>query len=308
MTDSQIRPRSLRLAAPAKVNLNLHVTGRQADGYHLLESTVVFADFGDEIVLSPASDTTLEVTGAFAAGLETGNDNLVVAAYERLNRLVGGTLAPVHITLEKKLPVASGIGGGSSDAAATLNGLIRQFDLTIDTAGLQALALSLGADVPVCLSARSVIMSGIGERLLPIKKMPEFHAVLVNPGVGVSTAKIFDSLAIEPGQSAFAALPALPTGCEQSRWLDWLAQTRNDLQPIACELEPSIARVLAGLRDTASCQLARMSGSGATCFGLYNSRNEARAAARAIATKNPHWWVQSARLAAVRKPGQRKSR
>lgn len=296
MTQTQTGTEAAKQFAPAKINLNLHVTGKTRHGYHLLDSVVVFADFGDELILSQAARTDLEISGPFSAGLQTGTSNLVISAYDKLNDALASRLQPVHFNLRKNLPIASGIGGGSADAAAALRGLISFYNLKISDGDLESLALSLGADVPVCLAGRPVRMSGIGEKLEPIHNMPRFDAVLVNPGIGVSTTAIFESLALSPDGEAFTALPKLPAAPDQSAWIDWLKETRNDLQSSAQQLASPINDVLNALQNTASCQLARMSGSGATCFGLYSGAAQAQAAARKLAMDYPNWWVQTVKL------------
>ena len=267
--------------APAKINLTLHVTGQRDDGYHLLDSLVVFADVGDRLTLRRATVPALRVTGPMAAGVPTGPENLVLRAAARMG-------VALDITLEKHLPSAAGIGGGSSDAAAVLRGalaLLPELSLP-DDAGL-----SLGADVPVCLMARAARMRGIGEDVAPVKGLPVLHAVLVNPGVSVSTAVIFRSLARKDN-------PAMPD--DLPRWADagdlsaWLQGQRTDMQAAAVAAAPVIGDVIAAIGGTAGCLLARMSGSGATCFGLYPDAARAQAAAEALA--RPGWWVRAARL------------
>lgn len=296
MSAGHTRTMRLSQTARAKINLNLHVTGRNADGYHLLDSVVVFADLGDELVLTRARQTMLQIRGPFGAGLETGRDNLILAAFDRLNTLMGGSLEPAGFELVKNLPVASGIGGGSADAAAALRGLIDLYNLQISQPDLKRIALSIGADVPVCLASKPVRMSGIGEHLAALENLPPFDAVLVNPGVGVSTRAIFENLAITPGKSAFAALPDIPADRDEKSWLQWLMETRNDLQKTAEQVEPVITQVIAALRQTPSCHLARMSGSGATCFALYANGRDAHNAAQVLTTQHPKWWVRAVRL------------
>lgn len=302
MTQPQIVSAVAKQFAPAKINLNLHVTGKTPQGYHLLDSVVVFADFGDELALSRATQTQLAISGPFSAGLQTQSNNLVIDAYDKLARELQVPLEPVRFDLRKNLPVASGIGGGSADAAAALRGLISLFDLEVSNSDLESLSLSLGADVPVCLAGRPVRMSGIGEKLQPIHKIPQFDAILVNPGIGVSTAAIFESLALKEDGEAFAALPTLPAATDKAAWIDWLKETKNDLQSAAQKLAPPINDVLEALQNTPSCQLARMSGSGATCFGLYPSASHAQTAARSLAVDHPDWWVQAVKLCNAHRP------
>lgn len=279
----------IAVAAPAKINLFLHVTGQRADGYHLLESLAAFADIGDRLEIAPAEALTLEVTGPFAAGL-SGDDNLVLRAARLLQKSAGIT-AGVKITLHKHLPVASGIGGGSADAAATLRGLRQLWKLAISDVELAKLALTLGSDVPVCLAARASWMRGVGEILSPVS-LSYLNAVLVNPGVAVSTVEVFRKFS-----GTFAPPVAMPEGFASARALvDFLAGTKNMLEPAAILLAPVIQDALAALRDTVDCRLARMSGSGATCFGLYEDATAAEAAAARIQGAEPKWWCRAARL------------
>lgn len=266
--------------APAKINLALHVTGLRADGYHLLDSLVVFADCGDVLRFEPAQRLTLEVTGPMAAGVPTGAANLIL----RAARLFGPDKG-ARITLEKHLPHAAGIGGGSADAAAALRGLSRLWGLPLPAP--EAL-LSLGADVPVCLSPAPQIMSGIGERLTPAPALPACHAVLVNPRVAVPTGPVFAGLARKEN----APLEA-PDWQGFTGFVTWLARQRNDLEPPARAFAPAIGQALDALTGE-DVPLARMSGSGATCFGLCETQAQADAAAGRIAAQNPGWWVRSA--------------
>ncbi|MEQ6201727.1 4-(cytidine 5'-diphospho)-2-C-methyl-D-erythritol kinase [Sulfitobacter sp. HNIBRBA2951] len=255
--------------APAKINLTLHVTGQRADGYHLLDSLVVFADVGDRLRFDPAGDLRLTVDGPFADGVPADNRNLVWKAAE----LAGWT---GHIHLTKNLPHGGGIGGGSSDAAAVLRVLNYGAD-----------ALSLGADVPVCLQPRAARMQGIGGDVTPLHDDLTFFAVLVNPALHVPTPAVFKTLK-EKENPAMAAFPA--EGVALSAWMDWLKAQRNDLEAPAIAAAPQIADVLTALRGTPDVMLARMSGSGSTCFGLYPTAQTARAAAAALAAEYPQWW------------------
>lgn len=259
--------------APAKINLTLHVTGQRADGYHLLDSLVVFAAPGDRLWAEPAVQMSLTVSGPFAAGVPEDRRNLVWRAAE----LAGVML---DIRLEKNLPHGAGIGGGSSDAAAVL----RAF-------GGAARAAELGADVPVCLSDAPQRMRGIGDELVVAAGVPALPLVLVNPGVHVPTPAVFRALARKdnPGMGELPRWPSL------SAFLGWLGDQRNDLEAPALAAAPAIGAVLEVLRRAAGCRLARMSGSGATCFGVFGSALEAEAAAGRIAAAHPDWWVQSTR-------------
>ena len=270
--------------APAKINLTLHVTGRRADGYHLLDSLVVFAGAADRIVVVPARSLTLDVTGPMAAGLAAEADNLVLRAARHLG------VTGARITLEKHLPVAAGIGGGSSDAAAAIRALCRMTGQALPDAAATAM---LGADVPVCLAARPRRMAGVGERLAEVPGLPPVWLVLVNPGVAVSTPAVFRGLDGHFGQ----AMPeALPGWADAAAFASFLRGMRNDLEPAAEALAPVIGQVRAALAAQPGCLLARMSGSGATVFGLFADPAGAAAAARAIRRAEPGWWVADAAL------------
>jgi 4-diphosphocytidyl-2-C-methyl-D-erythritol kinase len=289
----------LQAFAPAKLNLFLHVTGRRADGYHLLDSLVAFADCGDTLRAAPAPALSLAVTGPFAGGLAEEQDNLVLRAARALAAAAGSAavLEPgtglnpgARLELEKHLPVASGIGGGSADAAATLRLLCRLWGVTLDTAVLDRLALELGADVPVCLHGRPARMSGVGETLEPAPALPPCHVVLVNPGVAVATQAVFR--ARTGGFSAPATLPAgWPDAAAMARGL---AALGNDLEAPARALCPVIGDVLAAIGRQPGCLLARMSGSGATCFGLFADAALAGQAAAGVAPSG--WWARSCAL------------
>lgn len=265
--------------APAKLNLALHVTGRRADGYHLLDSLVAFAALGDRITLAPGQGIAL--SGPFAADLP-GEGNLCL----RAARLLGLRAA---IGLEKVLPVASGIGGGSADAAAVLRGFARGGEALPPPEAIAA----LGADVPVCLAGQAARMRGIGEVLDPVPALPALHLVLVNPGIALATPAVFAAL----DRRDNPALPALPARfADAAALLGWLSATRNDLEAPARRLQPVIGTVLAALSQ-AGAGLARMSGSGATCFGLFASATAAEAACARIRAAQPGWWAVATRLA-----------
>jgi 4-diphosphocytidyl-2-C-methyl-D-erythritol kinase len=266
--------------APAKVNLFLHVTGKRDDGYHLLDSLAVFPAVGDRLSLTPDGTLTLAVSGRFGASLGAEADNLVLRA-ARLLALKAGVPAAARLHLEKNLPVASGIGGGSADAAAALRLLARHWNIT---GPLREIALALGADVPVCLTSRPVRMAGIGEFLSAAPRLPVFGMALVNPGVPLATAAVFR--ARRHGFSAAASLPdAWPDAAAMAAGL---AELRNDLEDAAIVLAPGIAAALAALRALPGVLLARMSGSGATCFGLFGTPAEASDAAASI--RHAGWW------------------
>jgi 4-diphosphocytidyl-2-C-methyl-D-erythritol kinase len=278
-----------RAFAPAKLNLYLHVTGRRPDGYHLLDSLVAFADYGDVLHAGDAPGLSLEVTGPFAAGLAGESDNLVLRAARALAAQAG---VPAHarLVLEKRLPVASGIGGGSADAAATLRLLALRWRVSPDPAELDRLALRLGADVPVCLHSRPARMGGVGEKLQPAPVLPSCHVLLINPGVAVATAAVFRARS-----EAFSPPAQLPDAWpDAAAMAAGLATLSNDLEAPALGLCPAIAEVLGAIAAQPGCLLARMSGSGATCFGLFADRRAAEQAARVTARLG--WWVVAAAL------------
>jgi 4-diphosphocytidyl-2-C-methyl-D-erythritol kinase len=267
--------------APAKVNLALHVTGRRADGYHLLDSLVVFAGVGDRVSAEPAPALSLTITGPQAEALTVADDNLCL----RAARLMPGAF---RLTLDKHLPVASGIGGGSADAAATLRLIARLTGQPLPSA---AEVLRLGADVPVCLAGQPVRMTGIGEGLRPLAHpLPPAWLVLVNPGKAVSTPEVFRAL----DRRDNAPMQALPRLRDAGELAAWVAMLRNDMEPAATRLLPVIAEVRRALSAQPGCLLSRMSGSGATCFGLFADPLSANAAARAIGAAQPAWWVADA--------------
>ena len=269
-------------AAPAKVNLTLHITGRRTDGYHLLDSLVVFGPAQDLLHAEPATGLSLDLAGPFAGGLTAEADNLVMRAARGLAGLAGRP-AGAALTLEKHLPVASGIGGGSADAAAALRLLARLWALDVPAAEMARLAAGLGADVPVCLAGRAAVMAGIGEVLMPAPRLPPCGMLLVNPGVALPTAEVFR--ARDGGFRPPAAWPeSWPDAAAMARDL---AARHNDLEPPALALCPVVGLVLAALRAAPGCLLARMSGSGATCFGLFA---DAAAAVRAGAGLPQAWW------------------
>jgi len=269
---------TIKQLARAKINLCLHVVGQREDGYHLLDSVVGFADFGDVLSFTRAEITTLTIGGPFADGLAGADDNLILKAARCFSGRKG---AAIH--LEKNLPVASGIGGGSADAAAALRGLAALWDEPIPAPALQ---LALGADVPVCMASGVVRMQGIGEDVSALKGITPRPMVLVNPGVSVSTPAVFQAL-----QSKENA----PLSEQASDGWTWIAAQRNDLETPAISAEPVIADVLEALNQNGA-RLSRMSGSGATCFGVFDTEAEAAAAAQAIEADHPDWWVQTTRL------------
>jgi len=282
--------RSVTVEAPAKVNLTLLVTGRRSDGYHLLDSLVAFAGISDTLVASPDEGLTLSVDGPTAASLPEGENIVLKAA--RLLAEAAGRPATARLHLTKRLPVAAGIGGGSADAAATLTALSRLWGLTLPAEQMQALALSIGADVPVCLAGRATRMEGVGEVLSPAPALPPAWLVLVNPLSPLSTPAVFKAR-----NADFSAPAALRDSPADARALALaLAAQRNDLTAPAISLLPVIGEMLALIAGQPDCLLARMSGSGATCFGLFETEATARAAAAALTAAQPGWWVAPAPL------------
>lgn len=265
--------------ARAKINLTLHVTGQREDGYHLLDSLVCFADIGDGLRVEPDSELSLRVEGPFAEGVPTDERNLVLKAARLFETEQGARLV-----LTKNLPHAAGIGGGSADAAATLLALAEIWDKPVPNN-----LLSLGADVPVCLSPMALRMRGIGEDLSPIPPLPPLWAVLVNPRVEVETPRVFTALEHKEN----ASMERLPDCADAAEFADWCRMQRNDLQAPAIAIAPRIQAVLEALSDSL---LARMSGSGATCFGLCDSEAQASTLAVEIAQNHPDWWVVPTRL------------
>ena len=281
--------------APAKVNLALHVVGRRSDGYHTLDSLVAFADVGDELHFSPLpgpAGIRLSVSGPFAAGLDGGPSNKIWQSWRELADRYPASAAGVSIGLVKNLPVASGLGGGTADAAATLRGLIRCWNVSPGRSDLVAISSSLGADVPVSILSTAQRMNGIGETVAPLAGWRPVPAVLVNPDVKCLTADIFRAANLPLGKPAFAGLPA---GIERAD-VAWLRSCRNDLQEIAISRLPVIAEVITLLNGCPGIEIARMSGSGAACFGAFNSTGAARKAAATISRARPDWWVRSTTL------------
>ena len=284
----------------AKVNLSLRVVGRRMDGYHDIESVVAFADCADRLELEPGADLTLITTGPLAGACGELADNLVLKAARLLAEAVPG-LRLGAFTLEKLLPVAAGIGGGSADAAAALRLLARLNGLLPDDPRLQQVALATGADVPVCLLSRACDMTGVGEQLLPLK-LPSMPCVMVNPRVPVATKDVFQALGLRKGELLVGAsdvieAPAWPEeGDSITKWIDILSTVPNDLEAPAMRIEPVIGDVLAALRASDGVKLARMSGSGATCFAIYGEAAHAQVAASKLRRDRADWWVHSGTL------------
>jgi len=287
---------SVREPAPAKINLFLHIVGRRTDGKHLLDSLVVFAEIGDVVTVAPGDSLTLTRSGPMASGLPPVADDLVLLTAARLAAAAGVT-AGAAIEVEKNLPVASGIGGGSADAAATLRALSRLWQVDLPPDRLSALAQELGADVPVCLANRPARVGGFGEQLSPAGRLAPLHAVLVNPRVAVTTADVFAVFAAGPQAPAADPDEGEDWSREPEQFARQLAAYRNDLSAAAISLCPAIEEVLAGLEAQPACLLARMSGSGATCFGLFAAASAAQTAAAALQRDHPDWWIAATAFA-----------
>ncbi len=279
--------------APAKINLALHVVGRREDGYHLLDMLVAFTPFGDIVTAARDDSLSLAVEGPFAVDIAADEDNLVMRAARLLAAEIharGGHAAGARLTLTKELPIASGIGGGSADAAATLIALNQLWNAEVSIDELRELGKMLGADVPMCLVGKTARVGGIGERVEPLAPLPAHGLVLVNPRRAVATPTVFRRLASRDN-------PPLPTIPPQFHDFDalarWLGTTRNDLQATAISIEPTIDIVLGVLAQETDCRVSRMSGSGATCFGLFGTKETAARAAARLASSHPDWWIRA---------------
>lgn len=275
----------------AKVNLYLEITGRRADGYHELDSLVVFAGVGDRLIFEPAERLNFSAEGPFGGTVPPSSGNLVLTAAKAL-RQAGGIQLGASIRLDKRLPAAAGLGGGSADAAATLLGLAALWNLSIEERRLREIGMAIGADLPVCLFGRPALVGGAGERIERAPPLPSAWLLLVNPGLALSTKAVF-----EARHGAFSEIaPAPQVMLDLEALADYLASRRNDLEPAACRLAPAITQVLAAIAALPGCRLARMSGSGASCFGLFAKAGEAVAAAAELTAVQPAWWVQAAPL------------
>jgi len=281
--------------APAKVNLTLHVLGRRPDGYHEIESLVAFAGIGDRLTFRPGERLELAVEGPTGGAAGPSDENLVLKAARALAERVEG-LRLGRFLLSKELPVAAGLGGGSSDAAAALRLLAQANGLSLQDEHLRAAAQATGADEPVCLEPTARMMHGIGEVLSEPLRLPQLPAVLVNPGVAVPTKDVFAALAAPPSTGPPQPDEFISIETDAASLVPLLAARRNDLQTPAIKMQPMIADVLLALERSANCLLARMSGSGATCFGLFGSTVTAEDAARRMQAAHPQWWVRATTL------------
>jgi 4-diphosphocytidyl-2-C-methyl-D-erythritol kinase len=273
-------------AARAKINLTLRVVGRRGDGYHLLESLVVFADLADSVSLEPGDEASLEVGGPLAAACGQPNDNLILKAAHAAGLPSG------RFRLEKRIPVAAGLGGGSADAAAALRLMAKRNGIAENDSRLLSAARTTGADVPVCLASRPCVMRGVGDELSPPLELPAVPALLVNPGVALATADVFG--AFRAADATAAPIETVPTGWTALR--PWLSERPNDLTAAAIRCAPVIEEILAALAALPGCRLSRMSGSGATCFGLFETPMAAAEAARSLGEAGRNWWICKAML------------
>jgi len=275
----------ISVTAHAKVNLTLHVVGQLPNGYHNLQSLVGLTDFGDQIYLSPASGFEFQVTGPFSQGIPLDDRNLVVRAAQFMANKYSRELE-CKVVLEKKLPMASGIGGGSSDAAAVMKALSQYWSVPLPNVDE---LMALGADIPVCMSSGLTLMEGAGEQVTPLAPPPAWGLLLINPNVGVSTPAVFDALSRKNN-------PKMERVTEHCHDIGWLCNQRNDLEPPAVAMVPEVAAVLDAISITPHCKVARMSGSGATCFGVFADVNAAQTAAETLKHGHPNWWVAATKL------------
>ena len=278
-------------AAPAKINLDLRVTGRRDDGYHLLDSLVVFADCGDQLDYFPDDKLSFEIAGPFADGLEADESNLVYRAIRAFAEKTGIQVTG-RFVLTKKLPLASGIGGGSADAAAALRLLARLHPDALSAEAMKEIALSLGADVPACLVSKSLRMQSVGEKITPLEFGFSLYLLLVNPGISVATALIFNDL--KDSAFSFSSERQMPARIDTpDQLLSLLKNSSNDLQQPACQRVPEVAALIDKIAGRASCLYAAMSGSGATCFGLFETQEAARVAGQNISMDSKNYWIET---------------
>ena len=275
---------TIRVASPAKLNLFLHITGKRTDGYHLLESLVVFTAFGDWLEIAPSEHMSLEITGPFAASLSHEPNNLALRAAQLLQQYAD-VKKSARITLHKAIPVGAGLGGGSANAAAVLRGLQQLWNLQLNEDALSQLARQLGSDVPVCLLSQTSWVTGIGEAIAPVAGFPQKAFLLVNPGIPLSTEYVFGHVT-----PPFTSPITIPVG------LNTVLTAHNDLQKSAIILLPVIEEMLTAIASTDHCHLSRMTGSGATCFGMYDTLEQAQAAKQHIQAAQPSWWCVATTL------------
>lgn len=288
-------------SAPAKINLYLHVTGRRSDGFHKLDSLVVFATIADTVYVRRGTGgidpVTLDVIGPFAAKIPSGADNLILKAanlmIKQARKKRTASISPIHISLIKRIPAASGIGGGSADAAAAMRALNRLWGWHFPIDELAEMAVSLGSDIPMCLYSQALNASGRGEVISSVTELPKLDAVLINPHVGLETPDVFAAL---KNKSNPAAKRLPKTVGNKTNFIKYLANCRNDLETPATVLVPEITEILIALNNQTNCHLARMSGSGATCFGLFDDTESANQAVKIIRDAHPNWWVQATEL------------
>ncbi len=286
---------SLAALAPAKVNLTLRILGRRADGYHELDSLVVFAGCGDHLTFDAGPSLDLTVTGPTAGQAGAVADNLVLRAAKALaDKVPGLTLG--RFALTKELPAGAGLGGGSADAAAALRLLAEANGLALDDPRLVAVARATGADVSVCLDPRPRVMRGIGDILSAPLALPKLGIIIVHPGIAMPTPPVFKALGLTPGERRAAGEASGPVPAEHEALLAWLAGERNDLEPPAIGIAPAIKDVIRAIAALPSCRLARMSGSGSACFGLFDTEEAAAAAVRGLSEAHPGWWARAASI------------
>ena len=285
-------PVSLTIATSAKVNLSLHITGKRADGYHLLDSLVAFTDIADKITVEESEEFSFSLTGPCAGILQNEPDNLCITAAQKLAQEAGRELN-VSITLEKNIPMGAGLGGGSADAAATLKALADIWNLSLPKSDLERIAASLGADVPACLRSHSVHMTGIGEQLKDITLPKNIPAILIHPGTLCPTKEVYQNFS-----GRFSSPDNLPDkGFQETETLiDYLSAQTNDLTQAAIAVVPDIITVLDRLNEQPQIKLARMSGSGSACFGIFKNENAALKAAQSISVSCPDWWIKTCRI------------
>lgn len=279
--------------AAAKVNLDLFVTGKRDDGYHLLDSLVAFTEFGDKVSVRSAKEVSLSVSGPYANAVPSDDSNLVVRAAIALQSMCDSPQGAL-IELEKNIPAAAGVGGGSADAAAVIKALLRLWNAPVESKALKALALSIGADVPVCMLSTSAIMRGVGEDLTPVRNIPDFGILLVNPGVSLSTPTVFKArtqpFSSQPHRDVLLNLHS------RADFLENLIKQKNDLTDAAGQLAPVIHDTLGEIAKLEGCLLSRMSGSGATCFGLFEDLEAAKQGEKSLSLRDTGWWIKASQI------------